>query len=88
LNLAGKEDNFLDPSITGVRATIIDFGLSRLDLAETVWTPLPNELYEGIGKQWDVYRAMRDRIGDDWEGFHPITNALVSRSPMALAPAS
>lgn len=62
-----------------MRATIIDFGLSRLDMPESVWTPLPDEVYEGVGAQWDVYRAMRDRLGNDWEGFHPITNVMVSR---------
>lgn len=53
--------NYLAPS--GVTATIIDFGLSRLTLdGEVRWTPLPGEVYDGVGAQWDVYRAMRDVI--------------------------
>lgn len=53
--------NYLAPS--GVTATIIDFGLSRLTLdGEVRWTPLPEEVYDGVGAQWDVYRAMRDVI--------------------------
>lgn len=44
-------------------ATIIDFGLSRLSIDEEVrWTPLPEEVYDGVGAQWDVYRAMRELV--------------------------
>lgn len=42
-------------------------------------TPPPPEVFEGVGDQWDVYRAMRDRIGGDganWTVYNPITNAL------------
>lgn len=48
-----------------------------------VYTPLPEEVYDGVGDQWDVYRAQRDAVlsendnaGDAWEAFHPSTNAL------------
>ncbi|WOO77920.1 Serine/threonine-protein kinase haspin hrk1 [Vanrija pseudolonga] len=77
--------NYLDSSATAVRATIIDFGLSRLEIPGhgSTSTPLPDEVYEGVGNQWDVYRAMRDRIesaddaaSDAWTAFHPITNVL------------
>lgn len=43
-----------------------------------VWSQIPEEVYEGKGAQWDLYRAMRSRIGDDWDGFHAITNVMVS----------
>lgn len=49
-------------------------------MPETVWTPLPEEVYEGVGAQWDVYRGMRERVRDDWQGFHPFTNVLVRPS--------
>ncbi|ORY31860.1 hypothetical protein BCR39DRAFT_82627 [Naematelia encephala] len=67
----------LDPAYSGVRATIIDFGLSRLDMPDrTAWTPLPEELYDSIGDQWDVYRSMKDQIAEDWSGYHPVTNVM------------
>ncbi|TXT15882.1 hypothetical protein VHUM_00385 [Vanrija humicola] len=76
--------NYLDSSATAVHATIIDFGLSRLDIPGhgPTSTPLPVEVYEGVGDQWDVYRAMRERIEsvnpepEAWTAFHPITNVL------------
>ena len=71
-------DNYLCSHGSPVRVTIIDFGLSRLEIGKSVWTPLPEEVYEGVGPQWDVYREMRDRVDGDWEAFHPITNVLVS----------
>ena len=70
-------DNYLLTQGSPVRVTIIDFGLSRLDMDKSVWTPIPQEVYEGVGAQWDMYREMRDRVDGDWEAFHPITNVLV-----------
>jgi hypothetical protein len=70
----------LSESQTGVKVTIIDFGLSRLSLpgkTSSTWSELPAEVYEGRGDQWDVYRSMRDEIAGDWAGFHPETNVLV-----------
>jgi len=70
----------LSGSQTGVKVTIIDFGLSRLSLpgkTSSTWSELPAEVYEGKGDQWDVYRSMRDQIAGDWAGFHPETNVLV-----------
>ena len=29
-------------------------------------------------EQFDVYRAMRDHVQGDWQGFHPLTNVMVS----------
>jgi hypothetical protein len=70
----------LSESHTGVKVTIIDFGLSRLSLPgkpSSTWSELPAEVYEGKGDQWDVYRSMRDQIAGDWAGFYPETNVLV-----------
>ena len=71
---------------SGLSVTVIDFGLSRLDRPNggAIYTPLPEEVYEGVGAQWDVYRSMREMIGDDWEGYHPRTNVLVRPSVQAL----
>ena len=74
--------NYLDPNETAVRTSIIDFGLSRLNLAgNPVAGRLPVECYDGNGAQWDVYRAMRDLIEvdddpDAWDGFYPRTNVM------------
>lgn len=43
-----------------------------------MYTPLPAEVFEGKGKQWDVYRAVKGAAADDWAGYHPITNVMVS----------
>lgn len=75
--------NYLSPDCTGARATIIDFGLSRLampDSKTSTWSAFPPEVYEGKGDQWDVYRSIRDLVKDDWAAFHPRTNVLVSAS--------
>ena len=67
------------PSSTGISATIIDFGLSRLDAhGKTVHTHIDEEVFEGVGEQWDVYRAMREAMADDWSDYHPISNVMVS----------
>lgn len=64
----------------GVQATIIDFGLSRLRNAEggITFTDVPDGIMDGVGKQWDVYRAMREIANGDWETYRPITNLMVS----------
>ncbi|ORX37137.1 hypothetical protein BD324DRAFT_624931 [Kockovaella imperatae] len=69
--------DYLHPPSTGIQATIIDFGLSRLSVPnkEPIWTAMPPEVYEGVGEQWDTYRAMRDKV-TDWEAFNPSTNVL------------
>ncbi len=48
-------------------------------MPESEWSTLPEEVYEGVGAQWDVYRQMRDRVGRNWEGSHPVTNVMVSQ---------
>lgn len=65
-------------------ATIIDFGLSRLTLDGGVkWTPLPEEVYDGVGAQWDVYRAMRDAI----ESRPPPRSRALTPTPPPAGPA-
>ncbi|KLT41186.1 hypothetical protein CC85DRAFT_248103 [Cutaneotrichosporon oleaginosum] len=72
--------DYLDTRSTGVRATVIDFGLSRLDMPDqgAVYSALPEEVYEGVGDQWDVYREQRDVVEEAgaWDSFHPSTNVL------------
>ncbi|KAF2358714.1 Protein kinase-like domain [Trinorchestia longiramus] len=65
----------------GVRATIIDFTMSRLRCADSgvVYTDLSKEpeIFTGSGDyQFDIYRLMRDVLQDDWEKFNPRTNVL------------
>nr|GAT53047.1 other/Haspin protein kinase [Mycena chlorophos] len=73
----------MDDTVHGVRATVIDLGLSRMDAGDgsggemVHWTPFEDEIFEGEGDyQFDIYRYMRDHNGDDWEAFNPLTNAL------------
>ena len=81
-----EEVDYLSSASCGVKATIIDFGLSRLDVPAkgAVWTALPDEVFKGVGKQWDVYRAMKHEV-EDWRAFRPITNLLVSLPRSASA---
>jgi serine/threonine-protein kinase haspin len=69
-----------EPTAGTVKATIIDFGLSRVreNGQKAIWSAPPADVYEGVGAQWDVYRAMRHCVGDKWDTFHPSTNVLVS----------
>jgi serine/threonine-protein kinase haspin len=65
----------------GVRATIIDLGLSRMQCngAGVVhWAPFEECVFEGEGDyQFDIYRMMRKHNGDNWEKFSPLTNVMV-----------
>lgn len=65
----------------GVKATIIDFTLSRMvttngarlyqDLAHD------DELFSASGDyQFDIYRFMKSRLENHWERFEPYTNLL------------
>lgn len=66
----------------GVKATVIDLGLSRMDAtytqcSKTYWTPFDEEIFDGEGDyQYDVYRMMRDLNGGVWEGYQPFTNVM------------
>ena len=80
----------LEPSVSGVRATIIDYTLSRARpaLGQTpLWAPFDEEcIFEGEGDaQYDVYRQMRDVVQRNWATFHPVTNLLVSAQADASA---
>ncbi|KAG1755481.1 hypothetical protein EDB19DRAFT_1661648 [Suillus lakei] len=66
----------------GVKATVIDLGLSRMETTDgqcskTYWTPFDDEIFEGEGDyQFDVYRMMKEYNGNSWEGFQPFTNVI------------
>ncbi|KAJ8723521.1 hypothetical protein PYW08_003433 [Mythimna loreyi] len=69
----------------GVAATIIDYSLSRvsLPLAGGECAALYNDLatddslFDAVGDyQFEVYRLMRDKLGNDWKNFAPYTNIL------------
>ncbi|KAG6447891.1 hypothetical protein O3G_MSEX005208 [Manduca sexta] len=70
----------------GVAATIIDYSLSRLALplaagAEraALYNDLAHDdgLFDAVGDyQFQVYRLMRDKLGNDWKNFEPYTNIL------------
>lgn len=50
----------------------------------SVFIPYTDDLYDGIGDQWDVYRGIREVIKGDWKGYHPSTNVMVSIFPSLL----
>ncbi|KAG2154994.1 uncharacterized protein EDB93DRAFT_1080979 [Suillus bovinus] len=66
----------------GVKATVIDLGLSRMETTDaqgskTYWTPFDEEIFEGEGDyQFDVYRMMKEYNNDSWEGYQPFTNVI------------
>jgi hypothetical protein len=69
----------------GYKATMVDFGLSRVDHPisgdrDPYFTPIPEDVFSGVGDQWDVYRAIRDLVdnesGGDWAGHLPRTNLM------------
>lgn len=76
-NLNGKS---IEVRTHGIKATIIDYTLSRLvykncclfqDLAADP------ELFEATGDyQYDIYRLMRSKTKNYWEIFEPYTNIL------------
>ncbi|GAA6035343.1 hypothetical protein JCM8097_008823 [Rhodosporidiobolus ruineniae] len=84
------EFEFLRPEKSGVKATLIDFTLSRVDSTgrkgkglgrEVLFDAFEDEcVFEGEGDyQFDVYRMMRtlvEREGGGWEASHPKTNVL------------
>lgn len=65
------------------QATIVDFGLSRVHDSrsdDVHWTQIPEDVYDGVGEQWDVYRRTRSHVeeigGGDWSRFYPLTNVM------------
>lgn len=80
------ETDLMGAASTGVKATIIDFGLSRLEDANggIIRSDMPQEVFEGKGAQWDVYRAMRDELKSNWGMFKPVSNVMVRQSTISL----
>jgi serine/threonine-protein kinase haspin len=75
----------MDEPVYGVKATLIDLGLSRMDAGDgedgvkVHWTPFAEEIFMGEGEyQFDIYRIMREHNQDAWEEYRPMTNVLVS----------
>lgn len=78
----------LNPDVSGVKATIIDFTLSRATIpaptkgrskkGEVLHYPCDDEtLFEGSGDpQFEVYREMRLATKGDWQNYCPDTNTL------------
>lgn len=79
----------LDPKISGVKATIIDFTLSRACTLpvttkhkakknEVLHYPFDDEsLFDGSGDpQFEVYREMRSVTRGSWQSYCPATNVL------------
>ncbi|KAJ2922091.1 hypothetical protein H1R20_g15006, partial [Candolleomyces eurysporus] len=73
----------MDDLAHGVQVTVIDLGLSRMDAGDgsdgerVHWTPFDAEVFMGEGDyQYDIYRMMRDLTGEEWEGYHPMTNVM------------
>ncbi|XP_038213864.1 uncharacterized protein LOC119833765 [Zerene cesonia] len=68
----------------GVRATLIDYSLSRARVARgaraaPLYCDLADDeaLFDALGDyQFDVYRLMRERLGNDWKSYDPFTNIL------------
>jgi serine/threonine-protein kinase haspin len=66
----------MDDLSHGVKATIIDLGLARMNGGDGVhWTPFDDEIFEGDGDYlFDVYRMM-EGVGEE---YRPVTNVMVS----------
>ncbi|KAG8936532.1 hypothetical protein FRC02_001498 [Tulasnella sp. 418] len=64
---------------SGIMATIIDFGLSRMDTmdGQVYSTELDDTIFEGQGDyQFDIYRMMKVHNNGAWEPFRPLTNVM------------
>ncbi|GAC99589.1 hypothetical protein PHSY_007192 [Pseudozyma hubeiensis SY62] len=79
----------LDPKVSGVKATIIDFTLSRACTVpvttkqkakkdDVLHYPFDDEtLFDGSGDpQFEVYREMRSVTRGSWQSYFPATNVL------------
>ncbi|KAJ3326502.1 Serine/threonine-protein kinase haspin [Blyttiomyces sp. JEL0837] len=65
--------------LSGVKATIIDFTLSRCEKdGKLFYVALDDEeLFTGEGDyQFEIYRMMKNETKGDWEGFYPKTNVM------------
>lgn len=72
----------MDNTRFGVKTTIIDLGLSRMDAnnsedQRTYWTSFDDDIFEGEGDyQYDVYRMTRKLNGGAWDRYQPFTNVM------------
>ncbi|WFC98248.1 non-specific serine/threonine protein kinase [Malassezia yamatoensis] len=67
------------PRAARIRATIIDYSLSRMKINGKIHAYDFNDpaLFQGEGdSQYDVYRTMRALTVNQWSEFHPSTNVL------------
>ncbi|KPJ16210.1 Putative serine/threonine-protein kinase haspin-like [Papilio machaon] len=64
----------------GAACVVIDYSLSRVSLrGAALYSDLADDdsLFEAVGdRQFEVYRLMRDRLGNEWKNFEPYTNVL------------
>ncbi|KAL4400122.1 histone H3T3 kinase [Malassezia pachydermatis] len=68
------------PACTGVRATMIDYALSRIQQGDEIWAYdfSDESIFTGQGdSQYEVYRTMRRLVANDWRDATPMTNVLV-----------
>ncbi len=82
--LSRKRKTPMDHDVHGVKATVIDLGLSRMETGEADglhFTVPDEEVFEGEGDyQFDVYRMMKSHNGGSWRAYRPLTNVMVSTS--------
>jgi len=78
---AGRGLPLNDPSFQGLKATIIDFGLSRMSVREhspqSQYTEFDEVIFDGKGDyQFEVYRMMKRHNDNDWRKYSPLTNVM------------
>lgn len=70
----------MDDSSLGIRCTVIDLGLARIDggRGDVSWTSPEDEVFDGEGDyQYDIYRMMRAHNAGNWRIFRPLSNVMV-----------
>ncbi|KAL3100454.1 hypothetical protein niasHS_001757 [Heterodera schachtii] len=86
----------IDVVSDGVRASIIDFSISRLtkkpegvpffvDLSQDTGLFAQNGVSDGGDYQYDVYRMMKTVASENWSSFWPQTNRNLDRFAISLA---
>ena len=69
----------------GVVTSVIDFSLSRAEIEEKlIYNNLAEDpsIFQGKGEaqggdyQFDIYRKMKEKTGNKWENFRPMTNVM------------
>ncbi|KAI0089068.1 hypothetical protein BDY19DRAFT_985076 [Irpex rosettiformis] len=70
----------MDHDSHGVKITVIDLGLSRMETGEANglhFTVPDEEIFEGKGNyQFDIYRMMRNHNTNSWRPYRPLTNVM------------